>query len=41
MTFGESCLPPLEKERKKEIKRHSLLPSNAHTLEWQDGGLSH
>ena len=37
MTFGESCLPPIYRERKS----HSLLPSKAHTLKSQDHGLSY
>ena len=32
MTFGESCLPPLERDKES----HSLLPSIAHILECQD-----
>ena len=39
MTFGESCLPPRERERERES--HNLLSSKAHTLEFQDRGLSH
>ena len=35
MTFGESCLSPLEKES------HSFLLSKTHTLEYQDCALSH
>ena len=36
MTFGESYLPPLERERERESC--SLLPSKTHTLECQDHG---
>ena len=35
MTFGKSCLPPLERES------HSLLISKAHILECQERGSSH
>ena len=39
MTFGESRVPPPERERERES--YSLLPSKAHTLEHQDHDSSH
>ena len=36
MTFSESYLPPLEREREERGESRSLLPSKTHTLECQD-----